>query len=307
MDLFITGISGLLGLNLAQQAQGHSSVSGCYLSHPVDIKGVQAFPLDLTDYSKAKEALTSINPDLIVHTVGLTDVDRCESDRPLAQALNVETTRNVAKIAFSMGCRLVHISTDQLFDGASRWYTEGDIPNPINNYGSTKWEAEIAAMEACPEALVIRTNFYGWGSPIRTSFSDWICRSLDDQKELTMFHDVFFTPILVNDLADVIFDLAATEASGIFNVSGGERISKYDFALRLADTLGYSSSRIRPISVDEFSFKARRPKEMSLECAKAETHLGISMPNTQDSLTHLRDLRLDGWPIALQSAMVGEG
>ena len=312
MRIFITGISGLLGLNIAHhllalnanhESNDRFSVSGCYLNHPVRIAGVQASTMDLANRSALQETLLHIEPDVVVHTAALTDVDRCETGPDVAHQLNVVAARNVAAVAANLGTRLVHISTDQLFNGTQEWTGEDDQPTPINVYGETKWLAEQAVAEECPEALIIRTNFFAWGTPVRTSFSDWILRGLKQQEKLTMFTDVFFTPLLANQLADLVLQLLSKRATGVFHVAGRDRLSKYDFALRLAEAFGYSKERILPITVQDFPFKARRPSEMALKTQRAEQELGISMPSVGQGLQRLLELKKQGWPALLREAI----
>lgn len=303
LKLFITGISGLLGLNFALQCQKQFTVSGAYFKHPVSIPGVNTIRLDLTSPAAVERAVGDIQPDIIVHTAALTDVDECEANSDLAHRLNVAAARNVAAAASTFGLRLVHISTDQLFNGGKLWKAEADTPTPINRYGSTKLLAEKEVLETCPQALVIRTNFFGWGTAYKRSFSDWILRGLEEGRELTLFSDVFFTPILVNQLVDVITRLERSGAYGIFHVAGGERLSKYTFARRLAETFDHPADLIRSISLDKFTLKAKRPKEMSLACGKAELRLRIRMPLIQDGLQSLQRLRNQGWPQALERSI----
>ena len=302
MKLFIAGISGLLGLNFARHASQRFEVSGCYLNHPVSLARVQAISLDLTRAEDVRQALRSIRPDIIVNAAAMTDVDGCEVDPATAHQLNVSAARELAVIANSMDAKLAHISSDQLFDGAKSWCTEDDSPAPLNTYGKTKWLAENEVMDACPKALIIRTNFFGWGTTKRASFSDWIIRSLEQQHPLAMFTDVYFTPILMNHLVDLAISMSTSEAHGIFHVTGGERVSKHDFAVKLAETFTFDTDLIHPASVDDFPFKARRPKEMSLSCKKAETLLKLSMPNVDVGLEKLKDLQREGWHRVLAEA-----
>ena len=302
MKLFITGISGLLGLNFALQASKEFEVSGAYLNHPVYLAGVEPLLLDLTSFASTEEVLHGIQPDIIVNTAALTDVDGCEENPDTAYQLNVDIARNVATVANDLGSRLVHISTDQLFDGTKSWCTEEDTPAPINTYGRTKWLAEGEVIGACPQALIIRTNFFGWGTSRKSSFSDWILRGLEQQRPLGMFTDVFFTPILMNHLVDMAISMATSEAHGIFHVTGSERISKHDFALKLVEAFGYSTELIQPTSVEQFPFKAPRPKEMTLNCEKAENSLKLPMPTVDAGLEKLRSLQREGWHQTLAEA-----
>lgn len=303
MKLFVTGISGRLGLNLALQTRERFQVSGCYYTHPIVLDGIRPLKLDVTSFGALEQALRQIRPDVIVHTAGLTNVEGCEANPMLAYRLHVEATQHVAKIANALGAQLVHISTDHLFDGTSPWKTEADSPVPLNTYAKTKWQAEQVVLQVCPDALIIRTNFFGWGTSVRMSFSDWILRALAQQRELTMFSDVFFTPILINDLVDVMIELIVRGATGIFHVAGSERLTKYDFALRMAEVFGSPKNRIRAISVEDFPFKARRPKDMSLSSRKVESCLQVRMPTPEEGLERLKRLHEEGWPRALEKAI----
>ena len=300
---FITGISGLLGLNMALQLRERHQIRGCYYSHPVASDGVTAMKLDLTSSGVADTALRLNQPDVLIHTVSLTSVEGCEADPEGAYRVNVESAYCTAKVASALGARLVYISTDQLFEGSDPWKREEDVPHPLNVYAMSKLQAEEVVFRACPDALVIRTNFFGWGTSVRTSFSDWILRSLEERRDLTMFYDVLFTPILINDLVELILGLVDREASGIFHVAGAERLSKYDFALKVAEAFDYPEDKILATSVHDFPFSARRPNDMSLSSRKAEDYLGIQMPMVEDGLRRLKEQEVDGHRAALEEAI----
>ncbi len=303
MKIFITGISGLLGLNLALQLRDKHEISGCYHTHPVQLDSVNALQLDLLDIEHTNKLLHQLRPDVVIHTVGLTSVEGCESDPVLAHKLNVEATQHIAEASRTMKFKLVHISTDHLFDGASAWRREEDTPNPLNVYARTKLKAEETVLESSDDALVIRTNFYGWGTSVRSSFSDWIYQSLEKGQQLRMFSDVFFTPILINDLSNLILQLVNKGAAGIYNVAGRERLSKYDFAVKLADAFNCPSENIHSISVKEFPFKAQRPKDMSLCSEKAANFLGTQMPDIYEGLNRLNKLNSRGYPETVEQAI----
>lgn len=305
MKVFITGMSGLLGLNMAVQLRESFEVLGSYLTHPIHCDGIDSLQMDYGSGDPFGQILVRIQPDIVVHTAGLTSVEECEANPREAHRLNVSFAQQVARAANSMGAKLVHISTDHIFDGTSPMKREGEPPNPLNVYARTKLEAERVVLEACPDVLMIRTNFYGWGPPYRPSFSDWILKGLKNRDPLTMFSDVFYTPILINDLVDVLADLIVNRVSGVFHVAGGERISKHTFGMMLADAFGYPSDGILAISVEEHQFRAPRPRDMSLDCTKAEDLLGKQMPKVMDGLHRLRSLGSEGWPRLLEQAVSG--
>ena len=301
--LFITGISGLLGLNAALVARGRFRVAGCYRTHPIGLPGVEAWPVDATDGAALAPILDRVRPDIVLHTAGLSSVDLCEDDPALAVRVNVHAAATVARLTRERGARLIHVSTDHLFDGEAPARREDEPLSPVNVYGRTKADAEAAVLHEHPHALVVRTNFYGWGTSVRTSFSDWILDGLERGEPLTMFDDVHVTPILVNDLAEALFALAGRGVSGILNVAGGERLSKHAFAHAMARVFGLSAARVRSASVGTARLKARRPRDMSLSPARVESLLGRRMPSAADGLEALRTLRDAGWTKQLQDAV----
>jgi dTDP-4-dehydrorhamnose reductase len=217
--------------------------------------------------------------------------------------VNVTAAREVAQQARGRGIRLVHISTDHLFDGTKPDRRESDALAPLNVYAKTKAEAEHAVLDAYPGALVVRTNFYGWGTSIRTSFSDWILAGLRAGRTLTMFEDVFFSPILVNDLADALFTLIERDTRGLLNVAGGERVSKYAFAREAAEVFGLSRETLRAVAADTVPLKAPRPHDMSLSSDAVASVLRRGMPRVRAGLVRLRALEDAGWPARLESAL----
>lgn len=300
--IFITGISGLLGLNCAFRWRESHDVSGVYREHPVAIDGVEAGPLDLLDADAVRRRVNEIGPALIVHTAGFTSVDGCERDPAQARRIHEDATRNVAVAAREAGAGLIHISTDHLFSGMRPMLDEDEEPAPLNVYAATKLAAEGVVAESKVEALIARTNFYGWGTRRRASLTDWILTALEHGQPREMFTDVFFTPIQINDLADALLDLWRTSARGVVNVVGRERLSKYAFGLQVADRFGFDAELIVPRSVSTFPFSAPRPLDMSLSAARAAAVLGHSLPDVASGLTRLAAERAAGLPAALERA-----
>jgi dTDP-4-dehydrorhamnose reductase len=301
--MLISGVSGLLGLNAALEWNERFEVAGYYLSHPIVLPRIRTSRLDVEDRPSLVESIRLFRPDFILHTAGLTNVDRCQLDPSLAHRLNVEVTRNIAEAAQATGARLVHISTDHLFAGDRQFCDENTEPHPVNVYAQTKLEAERVVQQLCADALIVRTNFIGWGSSVRASFTDWILTSLQQGKTLNMFTDVFITPILINDLLDCIVELLNLNVSGILNVAGSERVSKYEVGLRTARLFDYDPGQIRPTSVEEFPFAAPRPRDMSLSTDRVASFLGRSMPDLSAGLRRLRRLKEESWPAAIERAI----
>lgn len=290
----ITGGSGLLALNWACAVRESWDVVLGLHNHSVDLAGTSSLCLDLENREELGRQFESIAPDLIVHAAGLTSVDRCEEQPELARKINAEIAQNVAIVSAEKGIQLVHISTDHLFAGTGNLYTESEPVQPLNEYARSKALAELLVAKAHPEALIIRTNFFGWGHPGRQSFSDWLLSGLREDRPLLLFDDVYYTPILADNLALATHRLVEKKARGIFNVVGDQRLSKYEFGLALAKCFDLPVDKVRHEQVDHAKFAATRPKVMSLDNSKARLLLGGPLGSVSDFLVVLRAQGLSG-------------
>lgn len=301
--LFISGISGLLGLNAAMRLRERYHVSGAYRSHPVVLDGVDAVSQDLLDAEGLLAVCRRVRPDVVIHTAGLTSVDGCERDPEMARRLHEDATRHMLAAAAAVGAGFIHISTDHLFSGAEPLLDENAPPVPLNVYARTKLAAEHLVAGASLDALIVRTNFYGWGTSQRSSLTDWILQALRAGKPREMFTDVFFTPIQINDLVDDLVELWDRGLRGVVNVVGGERLSKFDFGVHVADQFGFDRRLIVPRSVERFPFAAPRPRDMSLASGRAAAALGRPMPDAPAGLARLARELAAGLPASLERAV----
>ena len=290
----LTGGSGLLALNWACAVRDKwDAILGTHL-HLVELAGTTSCKLDLEDPVRLGHQLDQLSPDLCVHTAGLTNVDRCEEDPVLARQANAEIARNVALASARKKIKLIHISTDHLFAGSSSLYSEGAQPQPLNEYARSKLLAEEWVQQACPQAIIVRTNFFGWGYAKRQSFSDWIIYNLRAGKPLSLFDDVYITPILADSLALAAHELAAYGTSGVVNLVGDERVSKYEFALQLAERFALPDELIRRDQVAHANLRAKRPRDMSLDNAKVRQMLGRDLGRLDEYLVALRSQETQG-------------
>lgn len=292
--LLITGGSGLLALNWACAMRHNWRVILGTHRHRVALAGTVALPLDLDAPQRLHHRFDEVAPDIIVHTAGLTSVDDCEKNPALARRVNAELARNVAEAAARENIHLVHISTDHLFAGTRSVCSESEQPEPLNEYARSKLLAEEWVQQAHPQALILRTNFFGWGHAYRQSFTDWILSNLRAGKSITLFDDVYFTPILADSLAMAAHSLLDKSASGVFNLAGDERVSKCQFAIRLAKAFGLPGELIRRGRISDSNLLARRPPDMSLNNSKARSVLGGGLGCPETFFTILRRQEMDG-------------
>ncbi len=285
----IVGGSGLLGVNWAIQKRDAYDIFIGLNKRVVDIKGVSAFSIDFADQKSILHSISELQPDVVINAAGLTSVEICENFPQQAFNANVEIARKVSFAANYIGAKVVQISTDHLYTGNIFSVDEQITPQPVNQYGITKWKAEQAVLEASPRALVIRTNFYGWGPNYRPSFSDQIISHLRNGKIVRLFEDVYYSPILISVLVDTIHALIDRDAAGLFNVVGDERISKYAFGKKLADIFSLDSSLILQDTLSNRRDLVRRPLDMSLSNSKVINFLGKAIGNIEAHLNQLKE------------------
>lgn len=299
--ILITGGSGLLAVNWALWARDHYLVTLGLNNRQISLDGVETSILNFASYDALSSQIASIQPDIIVHTAGLTNVEACEQDPLLANEVNVVLAANIARIASMIKCKLVHISTDHLFTGEHPNVDESAVPAPVNMYGITKYQAEIKVLENAPGALIIRTNFYGWGPGYRSSFSDMILKTLRAGKQINLFTDVFFTPILIQSLVPVVHQLIDKECKGIFNVVGSERISKFAFGMLTAHEFGLDPAMINPIHFADKTGLTKRPLDLSISNKKVCRELAISIGDVAGQLAILHTLESEPGIVAVRN------
>jgi dTDP-4-dehydrorhamnose reductase len=271
--IFITGGSGLLALNWAIKMRDVYDVVICINKRVISLPGIKTIKLDLNAVEDIKIALEHFKPSIVIHTAGLTSIEICQKNPILAKYVNVELAKNVAIATAQLDIKMVHISTDHLFSGIKPLMGENDIIQPLNVYATTKAEAEKVVL-LNPQVLIVRTNFFCWGPSYRNSFSDFIINSTNLGKRVTLFDNVFYSPILVETLVDAVHDLININIEGVYNVVSNVRISKYDFGIILAKKFGLNQSLIKKGFFQENPELVIRPLDMSLSNDKLVGTLG---------------------------------
>jgi dTDP-4-dehydrorhamnose reductase len=272
--ILITGGAGLLALNWAAAVRERFDVTLVFHNRQVSLSGVNRVRVDLDSRDALEKSLEELAPDVVIHTAGLTSVEACEADPVLAKHVNVDLSKTLAIACAKLNIPMVHISTDHLFQGKEAFADESFSVDPMNMYGKTKAEAEVKVLEANPNALVVRTNFYGWGTSYRHSFSDMVMNALRLGKTVSLFNDVFYSPILAESLVNTVHQLVEKRANGIFNVVGDDRVSKYDFGLKLAADFNLDSNLIVLGKLADRASLVQRPYDMSLSNRKVSKFLG---------------------------------
>jgi len=304
--LVVTGASGLLGATVLLEAhkQGRPVAGLCH-QHLLHIPDIPIHSVDLTDSSAIQKIFLSLRPMQIIHCAALTNVDWCEDHPEETNKMNADSSGYLAQLALGLGARFLHISTDAVFDGKRMNYAETDEPAPLNVYGNSKLRGEHEVLRQNPSSVVARVNIYGWNAQNKLSLAEWILDQLTKGKSVPGFTDVYFTPILVNDLADILFAALDRGLSGIYHIGGSERVSKYEFARRLALEFGFDPSQIVLTNVAHASLRAKRAPDMSMNTEKISAAVGRVMPNIDSGLRRFRELRDAGYLQRLKGYLNG--
>lgn len=303
MRLLVTGASGLLGLNLAFEAAGDHTVFGAVNQQPLRTKAFTVLTADLLDTGALERVLDETKPDWVVHCAALANLDRCEADPDLAQRLNADLPASLATEAARRGIRLLHVSTDAVFDGARGDYAEDETPSPLSVYGRTKVDGERAVADSDPGAIIARVNFYGWSLQGARSLAEFFFNNLEAGRNVKGFSDVFFCPLLANDLARLLLRMLAADLNGLYHVVSSESLSKYEFGVALARQFGLDAGLITPVSVEEGGLRASRSPNMTLRVDRLTRALGGPPPGIRPGLERFHQLHRQGYPRALRDAL----
>lgn len=266
MKILITGASSLPGFRITLEAidRGHEVIA-LYKKNPIPIdrSGVKKVRLDIVNIERLKNLLLIEKPDAIVHAAALGDVDQCEQNKLMAWNVNVRPVVNIASLATKFPFFLAYLSTDYVFDGKRGNYKEEDPPNPINYYGLTKLMGEISCMSAGINSAIVRaSSIYGFG-PGRMNFARFLIEKLEKNEPVKALVDQYTSPTQATLLAKAMLEIVEKKLTGIFHVAG-ERMSRYEFALKVADCLGLDKSLVQPIRMGEIKWFAKRPEDSSL-------------------------------------------
>lgn len=305
MRILITGASGLLGLNLALEITRRHTVFGTVNHHSLKTDAFTVIQTDLLAPGAVGRLLEHTQPEWVIHCAALANLDACEANPLLARQMNTDLPRELAVHVARGGARMIHVSTDSVFDGLHGGYTEEDIPHPRGVYARSKLEGEREVAEAYPGAIIVRVNLFGWSLSGDRSLAEFFFNHLSQGRQVMGFIDVFFCPLLVNHLAEIFIDMLERNLSGLYHVVSPECLSKYEFGMRLAKRFSLDGSLITPTSVAEAGLKAARSPNLSLKVDKLAGVLGKSTPSLEAGLDKFHELYQQGYPQRLRAMESG--
>ncbi len=282
--VLITGVSGLLGSNLALEAAKRYEVVGVWSANPVHSPDFVTTQADLLDAGEMLRALDESHADWVINCAALANLDSWERQPELAQQLNAQMPGRLAAESLKRGMRFLQISTDAVFDGTKDSYREENTPSPVNVYGRTKRLAELATKSAHPGTIIVRTNLFGWSIQGDRSLAEFFYNNLSSGNKVNGYMDRLFCPLLATDLANILLDLLEADQPGIYHAVSSDSISKYDFGVALAKRFGFDPKLVQPTETPVQPGLASRSASLVLSNAKVAKTIGRRLPSIADGI-----------------------
>lgn len=289
MKILVTGSNGLLGQKLTELLENDKSVdliATAAKPSALPISRGKFSLLDITDAPAVDHLVDEVQPDVIINTAAMTQVDQCEVQREACWKANVSAVENLVRAAKRNNVHLVHVSTDFIFDGTKELLDENAVPKPVNYYGESKLAGEKVILESDISWSILRTVLvFGITKDMsRSNIVLWVKKNLEQGKTIQVVNDQWRTPTLAEDLAMGCYLAAKKRAKGIYNISGKDYLSVYDIAIRTAEFFKLDKSLIKETDSTKFTQPARRPPRTGFVIDKARKVLGYEPRSFEEGL-----------------------
>jgi len=291
MKILVLGGTGVIGSKLVEyMADIGNEVEYTYLTNKMTLQ--KGHKLKITQMSSTIDLITKINPDLVIHTVALTNVDLCETNNTLADSIHIDGTKNVIEGCKITKSKLVYVSTCFVFDGKKKQYIEEDTTSPATYYGYTKLEGEKLVANSSLRYLILRTDQpYCWTEKWQhTNSLLRVIHTLQSGKILREVIDWYNTPTYVPDFVEAAHKLLEYNLTGIFHLVGSDFVNRYDFSLKVAEVFGLNRDFIKPIKSDVLKLPAKRVN-VNLSNKKLEQKTGVKMKGFTEGLIEMYKTR----------------
>lgn len=271
MKVLVTGANGQLGYDVIKRLNMQN----------IECLGVDIGDFDITDKNQADRAVSEYVPDVIVHCAAYTAVDRAEDERDLCYKINVTGTQNIAEACKSIDAKMVYISTDYVFDGeGEKPFEVTDKPNPVNHYGQTKYEGELAVQSTLEKYFIVRISWvFGVNG---NNFVKTMLRLGKEREEISVVADQIGSPTYTYDLAKLLVEMIKTDRYGIYHATNEGYCSWYEFACEIFGQAGINT-KVIPIWTEEYPTKAKRPKNSRL--SKKSLHEFETLPEWKNAVS----------------------
>jgi len=287
MKLLVLGGSGLIGNALLKNSKNEFDILTTFYKNHISIKNVRSFQYSFpNDLNNLRELLEKEKPDVLVNTMGYSNIDFCELNKSDTEMLHVEVTEKICKLCENIGTKQIFLSSDYVFDGEKGNYSEDDVPNPVNYYGLSKLKAEQLILKN-PINTVIRTSvIYDWD--YRARFFNSVIKNLQNNQEINATTDVYNSVTFLDNLVESIFKVITLNQNGIFHVVDSACVNRFEFAEMIAKIFRLDKNLIKTVSVqDEPKNIAKRPKNACLNNSKAKKELGLNFNTIEEGVSRV--------------------
>lgn len=273
MKVFVTGVKGQLGYDVVNELEkrGHTAI------------GVDIEDLDITDAAAVDKMITEAAPEAVIHCAAWTAVDAAEDNEEKCRQVNVNGTENIAKVCKKLNCKMMYISTDYIFDGKGTrpWEPDDPVTTPLNVYGQTKYEGELAVRNNVEKFFIVRIAWvFGKGK----NFIKTMLNLGKTHDHLTVVNDQYGTPTYTYDLARLLIDMIETDKYGNYHATNeGGYITWYDFACEIFRQAGMDVG-VEPVSSAQYAAKAKRPENSRMNKQKLVDNGFEPLPDWKDAL-----------------------
>lgn len=284
--LLLTGATGFLGLRLAPELASQWTVVRASRT----ATGPGSVRLDLEDPESVLRAYDSVRPDAVVHSGAMARPDECEVEPSRAQRVNVDSARVLAQACGRTGARMVHLSTDLVFDGKKGFYDEDAPVGPTTVYGRTKVASEEAVLTAAPGAVVLRvSSLYGRPIGAPRCFIDVLRDTLSRGEPTGAFEDEWRSPTTADRLHEVILKvLAEPDLEGVYHWAGPDRVTRFEMAVALCRAFGWDEGLLRRTRAADQKRPAPRPRDTTLDSSRLAGILGLAPVSMAEGFAALK-------------------
>ncbi|HMQ67581.1 MAG TPA: SDR family oxidoreductase [Ignavibacteria bacterium] len=292
MKILIAGSNGLLGQAVASvilRESDHEVILSSVEDKSFYDFGKLYIKLDITSKEDVKKVVEYHKPSVIVNCAAFTNVDKCETERELSWKINVDGVKNLIIAAKKNDAKIVHYSTDYVFDGKNGPYDEKAVPNPVSFYGREKLASENSLITSDINYTIIRTLvLYGTGNNVKPNFALWMLDNLRNNRPVNIVTDQISNVTMIDDLAYGTLKIIDKNCKGIYNIAGSDILSRYDFAMNMCEVFNLNKKLVFPITTESLNQPAPRPLKSGLIILKMESELGFK---PMDSVEGLRLLK----------------
>ncbi|MEO8447891.1 MAG: NAD(P)-dependent oxidoreductase [bacterium] len=293
MKILLTGANGLLGQAITSifTRETEDTLILTSVEEKVFLDyGHKYATLDITKKDDVKDLIDFHSPDVIINCAAFTNVDKCETEREFTWKINVDGVKNLIIAARRNNSKIIHFSSDYVFDGKNGPYTEDAVPNPISFYGRQKLASENALVTSdLPYTIIRSLVLYGIGNNIKPNFALWMIDMLKKNSPIQVVTDQVSNVTIIDDLAYGTLKIIERNCSGIYNIAGSDILSRYDFAMKACEVFKLNKELVMPITTAMLNQPAPRPLKSGLTTFKMESELGFK---PMDSLEGLRLLKV---------------